>query len=184
MKFFYRIFLLIAVVFFASCMETESPDQRNPEEVVEAFFEAMANNDIATLKKLTTPDSRTFVDALSAASGNSEDMLSSIYDRSSMKIGVAEIEGYNAKVPVMETSTESVVTYELQKINGNWKIAFNESFFNNVMNEALRNDSTYEGDLPADSSKIQKNMERETELIESMDTDSLKKALEAELENN
>jgi hypothetical protein len=117
------ISLLIAVLL--SCKNDNNDD---PKTVLSHFFNALAKQDTATARRLTTADGQFMLDYLNKVIASDRGIeFTGKLDKDKIEYGEARIENDIATVPVKETITGSTMNYTLRKENGSWKVNFDVS---------------------------------------------------------
>ena len=129
-----RIFLMVAIflpLLFFSCKWGDG----NPKAVMMQFFEALSKKDIATARKLSTDGSKATIDFLERILMDPNTKEAEKFDKTKLEVGEANIEGNNASIPVTEKVTGETLNYILKKVNGSWKMAFDQESMENMSTE-------------------------------------------------
>jgi hypothetical protein len=126
--------VVCSAVFFSGCKGTDSSD---PKAVLISFFDALAKKDIDGARKLATPESKSMLDMIEMGSkmGGKED--EGKYDKGKMEFGDAKIDGDKATVSVKDKSSSETTNFNLKKISGAWKVAFDKSMMTDKINEGM-----------------------------------------------
>ncbi len=114
---------LIATTFLISC---KSNSGGNPTEVLSAFFDAMAKNDMVKAKELATPESQAMFSLMEMGGKDAKKDMGK-FDKNEVEFLPAIIDGDNAKVPVKEKKGGETVNFPMKKVNGSWKVAFDKT---------------------------------------------------------
>ena len=122
--------LLFAAAMFCSIaiLSCKSNGGGNPNEVLSQFFDAMAKQDTAKIKALSTKDSEQMLSMMKmgmSMADSKKDLEK--YDKTKMEFGTAIINGDNAKVPVKDKASGETVNFPMKKEGGQWKVAFDKS---------------------------------------------------------
>lgn len=163
--FVFAYFCLIAI----SC-NTSSFTNGNPKDVLIKFFDALIKKDITTAKSLATKDSETMLNLMEMGMKMAPDSLNNktIMDKTRLQFENAKITGENAIVPVKDKQTGEMISFNLIKESGNWKVAFDM----NTMMQIGQNKMREKG---FDQKKIDNIMDKMKGVLDS--NPELKKAL-------
>lgn len=113
-----------------------SQDAGDPKIVVEKFVDAVSRKDMATVRSLSTAESKFMLDQMESSMARNEGGIKNFqFDKSKVQLGEATITGDNATVPVKEISSGETIDLPLKKENGEWKISFDMS---SMMNMAMK----------------------------------------------
>lgn len=100
----------------------------NPKAVLSSFFDALGKKDFTTAKKYTTKDSEGMLGMVQMGMEHIADSAKGMkYDKESVEIGDAAINGDVATIPVKEKKTGEITDFTLKKESGDWKVAFDKS---------------------------------------------------------
>ena len=119
-----RIILSVAIItsiVFTSC--NTKKDESNPKEVFTKFISALKRNDLKTAESLTTPSSSTTFTFLNFGKDKLNKVLNLI-DTTKLNITEPIINGEKATVALKENNSNASANFKLEKINGEWKVAF------------------------------------------------------------
>ena len=119
-----RIILSVAVIttiVFTSC--NTKKDESNPKEVFTNFIRALKRNDLKTAEELATPSSVPKFAYFKFAKDNLTKFLAAV-DTNKIELGEPIIKNDKANLPFKVTNTTISSNFALEKINNEWKVAF------------------------------------------------------------
>ncbi len=118
-------FLMISTLSYIGCKPGGGGD---PKSVLSQFFESLSKNDMEAARKLATKDSKQMLDMIDMGMKMGKDKKDADkFDKSSMEIGDAKIDGNKAVIPVKEIKSGELLNYNLIKEDGSWKVAFDKA---------------------------------------------------------
>ncbi len=155
---------VICSFFFVGC---KSSKDGNPNEVLNAWFDAMGKKDMTTVKELSTTESAALLGMLEmgmkdTSAGKEMDK----FNKSKMEFGDAVITGDNAKVPVKDKASGETTNFPLKKEGGKWKVAFDKG---SLMQMATEKMDKKEINMDSLKDSVGKGLDE----IKKMNTDSL-----------
>lgn len=155
------LIIILSPILFFSCKSGNG----NPKAVMLNFFEALSKKDISTARKLSTDSSKKMIDFLETIlSKNTAEAEK--FDKSKLEIGDAVIDGDHAFIPVTENETGETLNYILRKVNGNWKMAFDEESIMNMGVEGGAGSAEELKNMPMDS--LQEGLKKGKEAFDSL----------------
>jgi len=131
-----KILFALLVFMAATTGCNTAKDSGDPKIVVEKFVDAVSRKDMATVRSLSTADSKFMIDQMESSMNNNGGEIKNFqFDKSKVQLGDAVISGDNATVPVTELKSGESIDLPLKKENGEWKISFDMS---SMMNMAMK----------------------------------------------
>ena len=165
-KIFFILSFVWSVIYLIACSQHES----NPSTVLTSFFTAIGKKDIAAAKKLATFGSQGTLDifeqGLTIAKDNT---ILDEMDLKKMEIGIAQIDGDDAVVPVKYRASGVSVNYPLRREDGTWKVEFTENAISNMVGNKMKEKLDTE------------TMNRAAEELKHLNMDSLNESLKENL---
>lgn len=131
-----KIFLVafILSIIISSC--NSSQNTGDPKIVAEKFIDAVSRKDMATVRSLSTTESKFMLDQMDSSLNKNEEGIKNLnFDRSKVQIGEATITGDIATVPIKEIKSGEAIDLPLKKENGEWKVSFDMT---SMMNMAMK----------------------------------------------
>ncbi|MGG9971647.1 hypothetical protein ACQ33O_07615 [Ferruginibacter sp. SUN002] len=135
-------FLFVCVVMSSGFWFTGCKNNDDPKTVLIAFFNAVGNKDIETAKKLSTADTKKWLDKMAQIfelSKNSGVEEPNSFDVNAFDFGDVKIGGDSAIVLTKEKKTGRINNLKLKKEGGEWKVAID---FAAMDEEAINTEST------------------------------------------
>ena len=112
---------IVTTIIFTSC--NTKKDESTPKEVFTKFIKALKRNDLKTAENLATPSSGTTFTFLNFGKEKLNKVLGLI-DTTKLNITEPIIDGEKATIGLKENSGNIGANFKLEKINGEWKVAF------------------------------------------------------------
>ncbi|MEO5984498.1 MAG: hypothetical protein ABIP80_03275 [Ferruginibacter sp.] len=119
-----KIFIpfLVTLIVLNGCTDK---NDRDPKVVVEKFIDALSKKDMATVRSLSTIESKFVIDQIERSMNNGEPGLMNFQlDKSKLTIGEANVTGDEAKVSVSDNKSGEAFDISLKKQLGEWKVSF------------------------------------------------------------
>lgn len=168
--------IVVCLAVFVSCT---SGNAGNPNEVLSAFFDAMAKQDTVKIKALSTKDSEQMLSMMKmgmSMADSKKDLEK--YDKTKMEFGTAIIDGDNAKVPVKDKASGETVNFPMKKEDGKWKVAFDKSSVMEMGMEKMKDSKMNMNDTLSKAMDEMKNVNMDSlmeEVKKEMDTSKMNK---------
>ena len=103
-------------------------EDKDPKNVVSAFFNALATKNFYTAKSYTTGDSEGMMNMAQLVMQKIPDSSQQLFfGTNDLVLGNAVINGDYATVPVKNKNSDKTVDFSLHKENGQWKVSMNIS---------------------------------------------------------
>lgn len=136
----------------------------DPKIVLSSFFEALAKNDMAKARTLSTADSKSLLDMMEMAM-KTDAKETQKFNPANMQFGEAKIDGDKATIPVKEMASGETMNYSLKKESGDWKVAFDKNSLMTMGMEKMKQEG------------LQDSVGNVLEELKNIDTDSLKASM-------
>lgn len=153
--------LATLVVLAISC---KSGGDGDPKAVLSSFFEALAKNDMAKARTLSTAESKSLLDMMEMAM-KTDAKETQKFNPAGMQFGEPKIDGDKATVPVKEMTSGETMNYTLKKESGDWKVAFDKNSLMTMGMEKMKQEG------------MQDSVGNVLEELKNIDTDSLKASM-------
>ena len=121
MKILFSVASIITIFFCSSCNTTKS--DASPKTVFTEFIKALKRNDFAKAESLATPASTSTFFVLKLGKDKLEKVLAKI-DTTNLQIAEPVIVGEKATISYTEKISNTKANFKLEKVNGEWKVAF------------------------------------------------------------
>ena len=158
------LFLIFCGFVFVGCNSTGN----DPKATLNAFFDAMAKQDIEAAKKLTTAESKGMIEMMEKGMQMAKQTnQTEKYDKQRMEIGEALVEGDKATIPIKDKISGESSKFILKKEGGIWKVAFDMASIMEMANDKMKEKGLNEDSL----SKMMQEMK-------DMNIDSLRKSFD------
>ncbi len=167
--------IVVCLAVFVSCKQGSAG---NPNEVLSAFFDAMAKQDTVKIKALSTKESEQMLGMMKmgmSMADSKKDLQK--YDKTKMEFGTAVINGDNAKVPVKDKASGETVNFPMKKEDGKWKVAFDKSSVMEMGMEKMKDSKMNLNDTLKNAMDEMKNINMDSlmqEVKKGMDTSKMK----------
>lgn len=160
---------LLAALFLAAVVIGCKSSSSDPKGVLNDFFKALSEKDMAKARSLATADSKSMLDMMEMGMKMSQDTASDMkFDPSKMEFGEVKIEGDKATVPVTEKTSGETLNYTLKKEDGNWKVAFDKSSMMTMGMEKMNEKGI----------DVSDSLDAAMDEIENLDRDSLRRGID------
>jgi hypothetical protein len=117
-----------SALFFAlliSC-NTNSSKSISADETFAAFTESISKKDFVKAKSLATKESEMAIGIMQMGMAKMGDKGIDKFDKSKIDFGKAIISGDKALIPLTDKQSGMVINFPMQKVDGDWKVAFDE----------------------------------------------------------
>ncbi|MFN0081595.1 MAG: hypothetical protein ACKVOM_03680 [Ferruginibacter sp.] len=174
-----KLLLAAVVVCLAVFVSCKHDNTGNPNEVLSAFFDAMAKQDTVKIKVLSTKESEQMLSMMKmgmSMADSKKDLEK--YDKTKMEFGTAIIDGDNAKVPVKDKASSETVNFLMKKEDGKWKVAFDKSSLIEMGMEKMKDSKMNMNDTLNKAMDEMKNVNVDSlmkEVKKEMDTSKINK---------
>lgn len=119
----------IIIALIVSCFLFSGCGNNDPKSTLRNFMSALVTKDVSRAKKYVTPESEATLQLVIAGI---KDVKDEKFIRDSLDLGEPKIEGDRATIVVMQKGSTDKVNYVLKKVNGQWKVAFDEDTINHM----------------------------------------------------
>jgi Domain of unknown function (DUF4878) len=169
------ILCIAVIVFCFSC--NRKKNEGNPKQVFTAFIKALKRNDFKEAESLATPASIGTFAFLNLGKDKLQKALAQI-DTSNLELSEPEIVGDKATITYTEKVTKTKANFNLEKISGEWLVAFDFEGILAMVNDArVPNRELYKTDEPSlNLDSVEKDLKQQMKGL-NMDADSIEKEM-------
>ncbi len=135
---------------------TKSSKPISADETFADFTEAISKKDFVKAKSLATKESEMAIGIIQMGMAKMGDKGIDKFDKSKIDFGKAIINGDKALVPLKDKQSGMVINFPMQKVDGSWKVAFDEKSlfemaFGSLENNPALSDSLKSRNINLDS---------------------------------